>query len=178
VRVAFYHVGVGGGLKAARGRAAPGFTLLEILLVLTLIALLGSVMIGGAASLLKTAKEQDPEPALLALLQKTRGEAVEKNQIVELVQLPEEKGFLASTGGLEVLPKTEGGARVTLLRAEFSGASLIGGQMEERPLERMRFYPDGACDPVRVQVRRGETRRVYAIDPWTAAPLPEGGKTR
>ncbi len=178
MRVAFYDVGAGGGLNAGRARGTPGFTLLEILLVLTLIALLGSVMIGGAASLLKASKEQDPESALLALLQKTRGEAVEKNQVVELVQQPEEQSFLLSTGGVEVLPKTEGGARVTLLRAEFSGASLIGGQLEERPLERIRFYPDGACDPMRVQVRRGEVRRVYAIDPWTAAPLPEGGKAR
>ncbi|MEN9841071.1 MAG: hypothetical protein RL376_871, partial [Verrucomicrobiota bacterium] len=144
-------------MTAKSGRYGRGFTLLEILLVLTLIALLGSVMIGGAASLLKTSSEQDPESALLALLQKTRGEAVEKNQIVELVAQPEEQAFLVSTGGVEVLPKTEGGARVTLLRAEFSGASLIGGQMEERAAERVRFYPDGTCDPVRVQVRRGET---------------------
>lgn len=165
-------------MKAGRVHGAPGFTLLEILLVLTLIALLGSVMIGGAASLLKSSKEQDPESALLALLQKTRGEAVEKNQVVELVQQADEQGFLVSTGGVEVLPKAEGGSRVTLLRAEFSGASLIGGQLEERPLERIRFYPDGSCDPMRVQVRRGEVRRVYAIDPWTAAPLPEGGKAR
>ncbi len=178
MRVAFSDDGAGGGLRLRQQGPGAGFTLLEILLVLTLIALLGSVMIGGAASLLNASKEQDPESAMLTLLQKTRGEAVEKNTIVELVQHAEEQSFLVSTGGVEVLPKIQGGARVTLLRADFSGASLIGGQIEERPIERIRFYPDGSCDPMRVQVRKGEVRRVYTIDPWTASPLPEGGKPR
>ena len=46
-----------------------------------LIALLGAVMVGGAVSLLKSAEDKDPEVALLALLQKVRGEAVEKGEI-------------------------------------------------------------------------------------------------
>lgn len=155
-----------------------GFTLLEILLVLTLIALLGSVLIGGAASLLKANNEQDPESALLSLLQKVRAEAVEANTIITLVQLPEQRGFLWGADGVETLPAREGGPRARLLRPEFAGASLIAGQMEERLLERMRFYPDGSCDAARLEVRRGDNRRVFSIDPWTASPLPEGGGRR
>lgn len=150
-----------------------GFTLLEILLVLTLVALLGSVLIGGAVSMLKANKEQDPEAALLALLQRVRGEAVAGNTSIELVQLPEGRGFLWGADGVETPPAREGGARARLLREEFAGGSLIAGQLEERPLERMRFHADGSCDPARVEVRRGDVRRVFAIDPWTAAPLPE-----
>jgi prepilin-type N-terminal cleavage/methylation domain-containing protein len=157
--------------EASPGRR--GFTLLEILLVLTLVALLGSVLIGGAVSMLKANREQDPETALLALLQRVRGEAVAGNATIELVQLPEGRGFLWGEDGAEVLPEREGGTRARLLRAEFAGASLIAGQLEERLLERMRFYADGSCDPARVEVKRGDARRVFAIDPWTAAPLPE-----
>ncbi len=161
-----------------RERAFPAgrraFTLLEILLVLLLIALLGSVLIGGAVSLLDANKEQDPETALLALFQKVRGRAVETGQIIELVQLPDDEGFLWGADEVEVLPKREGGARVRVIKAEFGRASLIGGQLEEYPLERMRFYPDGSCDPARVQIRQKEARRVLLIDPWTAAPLPAG----
>jgi hypothetical protein len=150
--------------------------MIEIILVLMLIALIGSVLVGGATSMLNDSKEQDPETALLSLLQKIRGEAVETGQMIELVQLPEDKGFLWGSEGVETLPLRPGGPRVKLLKPEFGRASLIGGQMEEYPLERLRFYPDGSCDPARVQVRNGETRRVFSIDPWTAAPLPDGGK--
>lgn len=155
------------------GGRRRGFTLLEILLVLLLLGLLGSVLIGGAASLLKSASEQDPEAALLVLFQKVRGEAVASNTVIDLVQLPEDEGFLWGADEVEALPLVEGGTRVRLIRAEFAGASLIGGQLQETPVDRVRFYPDGSCDPVRVEVRRGEVRRVYAIDPWTASPLPE-----
>lgn len=156
------------------GKVRRGFTLIEVVLVLMLIAMLGSVLIGGAMSILKSTKEEDPEAALLTLMQKLRGEAVESGQMVEMVQLADDKGFLWGAEGVETLPLREGGPRVRLIKPEFGGASLIAGQMEETPLERMRFYPDGSCDPARVQVRKGDTRRVFAIDPWTAAPLPEG----
>ncbi len=141
-----------------------------------LLGLLGAVMVGGAASLLKSVEDQDPEAALLTLMQKVRAEAVEKGETIELAPLPEDAGFVWGVDGVELMPKREG-LSVRLLRAEMVSAVLIGGQLEERAIERMRFYPDGSCDPVRVQVRRGEVRRVYAIDPWTASPLPEGGRS-
>ncbi len=163
-------------IRVPRERSFPAgrraFTLLEILLVLLLIALLGSVLVGGAVSLLDANKEQDPETALLALFQKVRGRAVESGQILELVQLPDDEGFLWGADEVETLPKREGGPRVRIIKAEFGRASLIGGQLEEYPLDRMRFYPDGSCDPARVQIRLRDTRRVLVIDPWTAAPLP------
>jgi prepilin-type N-terminal cleavage/methylation domain-containing protein len=156
-------------------RRRRGFTLLEILLVLMLLGLLGALMIGGAASLLKSAEAEDPEAAVLTLLQKIRGQAVETGQVIELKPLPEDEGFLWGADAVETLPKREG-LKVRLLRPEITNAMLIGGVLEETPITRVRFYPDGSCDPLRVQVRRGDTRRVYAIDPWTAAPLPEGGR--
>ena len=159
-----------------RGSFRQGFTLLEILLVIVLFSLLGSIMVGGAISLFKSVEEHDPEAIVLSMLQKVRGEAVEKGTVIELTPLPEDAGFLWGADGVENLPKREG-MSVRLLRPEISGATLIGGQLEERSIERVRFYPDGSCDPMRIQVRRGENRRVYSIDPWTAAPLPEGGKS-
>ena len=164
----------------ARGREGGGgrrrgFTLLEILLVLLLLGMMGAIMVGGATSLLKSVEEQDPEAAVLSLLQKARGEAVESGQVVELTPMPEDAGFLWGADGVENLPKRPG-MSVRLLKPEFTSAFLIGGQLEESPIERMRFYPDGSCDPVRVQVRRGDARHVYSIDPWTCAPLPEGGR--
>jgi prepilin-type N-terminal cleavage/methylation domain-containing protein len=151
-----------------------GFTLLEILLVLSLLALLGSVMVGGAVSLLKANEAKDPETTLLKMMQTVRGEAVAAGAIIEVRQLPEDAGFLWGEKGAEVLPASPG-VKIRLIAAEMGRASLIGGQLEERPITRLRFYPDGSCDPVRVEIRREQNRRTYAIDPWTAAPLPETG---
>ena len=153
-----------------------GFTLIETIVVLMLIGLIASVLISGASSLFNNAREQDPETALLSLFQKVRGEAVESGQVIEMKPLPEDAGFLYGADGVEMLPKREG-YTVRLISPEIVSASLIGGQLEEKPLLKVRFYPDGSCDPMRIQIRRGDTRRVYAIDPWTAAPLPQGGKT-
>ena len=144
-----------------------GFTLIEIIAVLALIGLIATVLINGSAAMLNNTEDRDPESVLLGILQKVRGEAVESGQIIELVQLPEDKGFLWGTEGVAELPLVKGGA--------VGRASLIGGQMQEELLQRMRFYPDGSCDPARLEVRRGDARRVFAIDPWTSAPLPGGG---
>ena len=154
-----------------------GFTLIEVIVVLMLIGMIASVLITGATSMLNANEEKDPESALLTLMQKVRGQAVESGQIIELTQLPEDKGFLWGADGVETLPQAgvKGGPRARLLKPEFSGASLLGGQMEETPLDRLRFYPDGSCDPTRIEVRRGDARRVFSIDPWTAAPLPGPG---
>ena len=152
-----------------------GFTLLEIIAVLALIGLIAAMLLKGASSMLNDSENRDPESLLLGVLQKVRGEAVESGQIIELVQLPEDKGFLWGAEGVAELPLVKGGPVARLLQPEFGRASLIGGQMQEALLERMRFYPDGSCDPARMEVRRGDARRVFSIDPWTAAPLPGGG---
>lgn len=163
--------------KRAPGPAGrAGFTLIEIVLVLALIGLIASILISGATSVFNSAREQDPETAVLSMLQKVRGEAVEKGEVVELKPLPEDAGFIWGADGVATLPKVEG-YTVRLLTPEVVSAFLIGGQLEEKPITHVRFYPDGSCDPLRIQVRRGENRRVYAIDPWTAAPLPQEGKT-
>lgn len=60
-----------------------GFTLVEALLVLALMALLSGVLILGSANLLDSGKD-DPEVALLAALQKVRRTAVERDMMIEL----------------------------------------------------------------------------------------------
>ncbi|GBL27392.1 hypothetical protein EMGBS8_13400 [Verrucomicrobiota bacterium] len=71
--------------QSRAGRLArSGFTLLETLLVLGLISMLAAVLIGGSASLLKGTARDDPESALMALLQTVRRQAVEQSKVIEL----------------------------------------------------------------------------------------------
>lgn len=160
-----------------------GFTLLETLLVLGLMSMLAAVMVGGSAQLLKGTARSDPEDALLALLQTIRRQAVEKGKVLELAPTDgtDEDGpdFLWGEENVdedhprteEKLPKVEG-VKVKVLAPETTGAILLGGVASEKALARMRFYPDGTCDRVRLDITRNENRTIIPIDPLTCAPLP------
>lgn len=160
-----------------------GFTLLETLLVLGLISMLAAVLVGGSAQLLKGTARSDPEDALMALLQTLRRKAVERGQILELFPVESsgeddpdftwafENAPEDAAPQEEKLPKVEGVA-VKILPPETIGAILLGGVASEAPLARLRFYPDGTCDRVRLDISRNEDRRIVPIDPLTCAPLP------
>ncbi len=160
-----------------------GFTLLETLLVLGLISMLAAVLVGGSAQLLKGTARSDPEDALMALLQTLRRQSVERGQILELFPVEssdeDDPDFTWVSENApedaepheEKLPKAEG-VTVKILAPETIGAILLGGVASEAPLARMRFYPDGTCDRVRLDIRRNDDRRVVPIDPLTCAPLP------
>lgn len=149
-----------------------GFTLVEALLVLALMALLSGVLILGSANLLDSGND-DPEVALLAALQKVRRTAVERDVMIEL--RIEDDGTLLVWGEQADealrLPVVEN-VRARLLAPTSLGAVLIGGEAEERALSSLRIYPDGTCDLARLEIRRNGARRLHDMDPLTCAPLP------
>ena len=163
--------------------ARRGFTLLETLLVLGLMSMLAAVMIGGSAQLLKGTARSDPEDALMALMQTIRRQAVEKGKVLELAPTDTNEedapDFLWGEESVdedhprteERLPKLEG-VKVKILAPESTGAILLGDVASEKALARMRFYPDGTCDRVRLDITRNENRTIVPIDPLTCAPLP------
>lgn len=161
-----------------------GFTLLEMLLVIGLLSMLAGVLVAGSAALLRGTARTDPEDALLALMQTWRRQAVERGAVIEVepfrsLDADDRQGYRwtdprASEDDApreELLPLLEG-VQVQLLGPEVDGAILLGGQAVEQALTRLRFYPDGTCDRVRLEVRRNEARRLTPIDPLTCAPLP------
>jgi prepilin-type N-terminal cleavage/methylation domain-containing protein len=161
----------------AEPSARSGFTLLETLLVLGLFAMLSVVLVGGSASLLKGTARSDPEDAILTLMQTVRRQAVEQSRILELTldesnkQDDEITRYTWGDNQEQTLPHLDG-VKVKLLPPEVVGAILLGGVAQENPLDKVRFYPDGTCDRVRLDVTRGEDRRVMDIDPLTCAPFP------
>jgi prepilin-type N-terminal cleavage/methylation domain-containing protein len=161
-----------------------GFTLLEMLLVIGLLSMLAGVLVAGSAALLRGTARTDPEDALLALMQTWRRQAVERGATIEVepfrsLDEADRQGYRWTDPGAgpeaapreELLPQLEG-VQVQLLGPEVDGAILLGGLAVEQPLNRLRFYPDGTCDRVRLEVRRNEARRLAPIDPLTCAPLP------
>ncbi|MFZ9200871.1 MAG: GspH/FimT family pseudopilin [Opitutales bacterium] len=157
--------------RPARDAFRAGFTLVEVLLVLALMALVSGVLILGSASLMSGGKD-DPEAVILDALQRARREAVERNETVEL--RIEDDGSTLSWGETSdqsvTVPNSEL-MRARLLAPVSLGAVLIGGEAEERPLANLRLHPDGTCDHARLEVRRNGARRLHVIDPMTCAPL-------
>ncbi len=161
----------------------PGFTLLETLLAIGLMSMIAAVLIGGSTTLLKGTVRSNPEDAVKALLQTVRRHAVLRARTYELLPVAaadeDSPDFRWGPEGAgedeplteEKLPRAED-VKLKILAPETTGAILLGGVASETALARMRFYPDGTCDRVRLEITRESGRRLVPIDPLTCAPLP------
>jgi hypothetical protein len=162
-----------GGLRRSTGLAAPkparigGFTLLEILGVLALIGLISALLIGSGGGFLRTMAKDDIETVTLNAIASARHSAVLTGRQLELHYDDKARQLDWEAGQAVLLGEGE----VRLLPVVRTSAMLIGGQMVEAPLARVRFYADGTCDPFRLQIVREKTSQILAIDPWTCTVL-------
>jgi prepilin-type N-terminal cleavage/methylation domain-containing protein len=144
-----------------------GFSLLEIVVVLALFGLIGALLIGGGGSLLQASARENAENTALTAIAAARHQAVLAGEIVEM-NIDAKNRTLNWGAARAPLPENE---ELSLLPPVRSGAMLIGGQLKEEAIPRVRFYPDGTCDPFRLEISHDTSRRVIAIDPWTCAVL-------
>src|SRR3954469_5044763 len=159
---------VGPAKAAARqGGGCRGFSLLEIVVVLALFGLIAALLIGGGGSLLQASARDSAENSALTAIAAARHQAVLAGQIVEL-RIDDKARALDWGAGRAPLPEKE---ELSLLPPVRSGAMLIGGQLKEESIPRVRFYADGTCDPFRLEIIRDASRRVITIDPWTCSVL-------
>jgi len=152
-----------------------GFSLIEILLVLAVMALLGALLLPGVNSMLRSMNEVEPDGAFRDVLMAAREQALSDNRTVVLRSDAERRLLL---WGDEIHQQQRGlapGTSLQLLQATTGGSVLLGGVLvESQEVPLVRFYPDGTCDRFRAQISRSGARpQVIAIDPWTCAPLPE-----
>jgi general secretion pathway protein H len=161
---------------------SAGFTLLEILLVLALIGLMGTIFIGGSQALL-TDKGRSLDEQFWEVCARARKMALEDRQSVLLSYDPKTKGFLlVDAQARSSVPVT--GPDDTMIdfhpaQAESGSQVLVGGTLvETQPLTSVTFYNDGTCTPFRVQIRANNDAHLLAIDPWTCAPILSPGDAR
>ena len=152
-------------------RRGTGFTLVEVLLVLALLALIGMVLLPAAGGLMPKAGGGWDDNVAEAF-QLVRREAVVSGRELTMRFDPETRRFVWSGGTSEPLGSDDAKLSVDFLRSTGTSAVLIGGQLVETTvIPVLRFYPDGTCDPVRIQLRAtGSPPRVLSVDPWTCAP--------
>jgi len=152
-----------------------GFTLVEVLLVLAVLVLFTTLLLPGVNSIFRAMEARAPQEVLGATVLAARAAALETGRTVGLRYEADRRRFTSDHVGLGPVSLSAGVA-LDLLPAATGGYVLLGGQLTETGgLDRIRFFPDGTCDPFRVRLREGEAPpRMLTVDPWTCAlsPLP------
>ena len=128
-----------------RMRRARGFTLIEILAVVALIALAVTVVAVSVGDGLKGAKVRAASRDLVAALRYTRGQAIVKREQKTLSVDVEQRRYRAPGRPWVELPK-DMDMKLFTARSE----------LEEEGVGRIRFFPDGASTGGHIDLVRGE----------------------
>jgi hypothetical protein len=147
-----------------------------VLVTIALIALLTGVLVVGVSRLLGD-RPKSPDDLFWAAVEASRHDALLNHRDLRLSFDPKTHQFVANAPTEEMrypfLPKET--AEVDFLGPQAPGGSssvLIGGQLEEtQTIPAVMFYHDGTCSAFRVQFKSRNGVRVFAIDPWTCAPM-------
>jgi general secretion pathway protein H len=157
------------------GSAARGFTLLEIMLALAVIALLAGVLVSASVGLMGD-KPATPEDVFWKTVLEARNVALHAEEEVRVSFDPKELKFLLDDGktpkSFAVAPSRD--LTIDFLPPASSGRStiLVGGELvESQKLPYVTFYADGTCSPFRAQFRNSGAARIVEIDPWTCAKI-------
>lgn len=168
-----------------------GFTLLEVLLSLAIIALLGGVLIGGAAHLLNE-QPVTSEDVFWRAVQESRKAALKSQHDIRLKFDSRNKEFVLIDGLAPSVLAADGFTREETpikvfpvhpnfaadLTVEFlapvkgGNMILVGGVLiEGQSIPYVTFYSDGTCSAFRAQFMRAGSANVLSVDPWTCAAM-------
>jgi prepilin-type N-terminal cleavage/methylation domain-containing protein len=162
--------------SATGDRTRTGFTLLEILLALGLIAMLSAAVIGISSNLLSE-RTATPEEVFWKAAEAARRAALKSGKEADLSFDDKGKAFQLSDGaGVKTfgVPGADPSLSVDFLAPAGgpSSAVLVGGMLlETGALPRVAFYSDGTCLQFRVQFSAKGSSHIVSIDPWTCAPM-------
>lgn len=167
-----------GGRRLGDGSVPSGFTLIEIIVVLALIGMTGALVIGGSDTLIKSVSRDNAENLGLGAIASARQSAVLTGRIVELRNDEKARALDWGAGRATLVGEND---ELRLLPPKLVSSAIVGGRVREEPLARVRFYPDGTCDPFRLEIISGGNKasRLVVIDPWTCTALaPETEASR
>jgi general secretion pathway protein H len=151
-----------------------GFTLLEILLALALIALLATVFVGASSALLAD-QPRSLDEQFWKVCANARKSALQSQHDLRLRYDDRTRSFILSDGDSARSTPVTGPADTMVdffPSDQEASASLIGGTLvATNPMAFVTFYADGTCTPFRVQFRANGGAHTLELDPWTCAPM-------
>jgi len=163
----------------SQSRRKQGFTLVEILLAVALVAMLSSVFVLNVNSLLRDGELETLEREYWRAVETARSGSVFKQQ-VHLVEW-DAKGyrFLVKSAGqtevFEVDRSQMGDLEIEVFFEEVAPENsyvLIAGELvAKREIATVSFFPDGTCSPYTVSLRVAEYETSFQMDPWTGVQL-------
>ena len=143
-----------------RGRA--GVTLIELLIVLTLIALVAGIAYPSAAAGVESLRLRSVADTVVSFLNTAIDRAGRRQQVIEVWIAPKDNVLIARSPDLEFLRRLElpeGYRILTVLPAA-----------EVNPEEPRRFlmYPGGTVPRIGIEIaNRSGTKRMVSVDPFT-----------
>lgn len=160
--------------------SSEAFTILEVLLVLFLIALIGSIFVVNIDSLLRDQEEASVERAFWEASHKARMQALYLRKPVSLFYDEENSAFQLVSGEtlLNTFPASgttyDGNPIVVQFVQQRASNEMIlirGRLVDTQPIGQVSYYPDGSCTNFLLELSYGSERRQIQIDPWTGAEM-------
>jgi general secretion pathway protein H len=171
------------------GRLRDGFSMLEVLLAIALLALLGGVLMSVGSNLVSV-QPVTVDDVFWKAVTEARKAALKAEHEMRLKYDAERKSFRIIDGLTPTRTAADGYSREEVvvkefpvvkaerLTVDFQAATkggrviLVGGVMiESEPVPYVTFYPDGTCSAFRLQVVRDGSARILEVDPWTCAAV-------
>lgn len=140
-----------------------GITLLEMLIVVSLIGLLTALSYSPVAAGLETLRLRSASDVVLSFLSAALDRAERKQAVVEVQILPVDNVLLARTADLTFVKRVDlpEGMRISRIQPEVPGA-------DPRAVRRFLIYPGGAVPRIAVElVNPKGRRRIISLDPLT-----------
>lgn len=166
-----------------RSCSRRAFTLLEVMLVVALIAVAGTMFLVSLESIGKSSPADEFEGAFWRAMALAREQALTSRRPVELAFDPKEKSFrLAGASGDKTVPlPAEVAAKEDDCAATFSvelpsnDFILVRGDLvTRRPVDAVKIFPDGSCQAFAVEFQLRTFKHRVVIDPWTGAEMLSG----
>ena len=164
-------------------RVSGAFTILEVLLVIFLIALIGTIFVVNIDSLLRDQEEASVERAFWEASHKARMQALFLRRPVSLFFDEENTAFQLVSGEtlIETFPAkgtTQTGDPITVQfvqqRASNEMILIRGRLVDTQPIGQVSYYPDGSCTNFWLELHFGGETRQIRVDPWTGAKMLTG----
>lgn len=146
---------------------ARGITLLEALIVVSLIALLAAVSYAPVSAGLDTLRLRAGSDVMVKFFSGALDRAQRQQAVVELQVLPASNALLARTADQAFLRRVElpQGTRIT------SVGPMVAG-LDPRAVRRFLIYPGGTVPRITIELENARgRRRIVALDPLTGSAL-------